>query len=111
MKRIDHAAALALALMTGLAAADEGSRRVVPSPSERDGDRPSEASAELGPLPFDSLTSARYRQTALDPAKAVATDDAAAFRALHTDAGWAQTDDWWQSMLAMHKQECGKGAR
>lgn len=70
-----------------------------------------EESTDLTPYPFDSLTTARYRLTAGALAKALATDDARAFRALHSDSGWAQADDWWQGMLAMQKRRYGPVVR
>jgi hypothetical protein len=75
------------------------------------GSRPAEATTDLTPIPFDSVTTARYRETAGALAKAMATDDAKAFRALHTDAGWAQADDWWQGMLANQKKKFGPVVR
>jgi hypothetical protein len=66
---------------------------------------------DLAPVPFDSVTTALYRQTALALARALATGDAKSYRALHTDAGWAQADDWWQAMLANQKERFGGVAR
>ena len=63
------------------------------------------------PIPFDSLTDARYRDTAKRLAAALATDDTLAFRALHTDAGWQQADDWWKSLLANQKRTFGRVVR
>jgi hypothetical protein len=66
---------------------------------------------ELQPVPFDSATTARYREVAAGLAAAVATGDTAAFRSLHTDSGWAQTDDWWKGMLADQKKSFGRIVR
>jgi hypothetical protein len=63
------------------------------------------------PVPFDSATTLRYRESAAKLAAAVGTGDPAAFRALHTNAGWAQTDDWWKAMLADHKRSFGRIVR
>ena len=63
------------------------------------------------PIPFDSVTTARYLATSRALATAMATDDVKTFRALHTDAGWAQADDWWQGMLAAQKRKYGPVVR
>lgn len=66
------------------------------------------ATADLSPVPFDSAATARYRRTALALAAAMGTGDAKAFRELHTDAGWAQADDWWKGMLENQKRSFGR---
>lgn len=63
------------------------------------------------PVPFDSATTERYRATAVRLARAIATGEAEAFRALHTDAGWEQTDDWWKAMLVNQKKRFGPVVR
>lgn len=59
------------------------------------------------PAPFDSATAARYADVARRLAAAMGTSDAAAFRALHTDAGWERAGDWWQEMLAGQRRSFG----
>jgi len=89
------------AVATGqMAGADAGAGREEPGSLD-----------ELQPVPFDSATTARYRDAAVKLAAAVATGDAAAFRSLHTDSGWAQTDDWWRAMLADQKKSFGRIVR
>jgi len=64
--------------------------------------------AELRPVPFDSATTARYHDTAARLAAAVGTNDARAFRALHSDVGWEKADDWWKAMMADQRRSFGR---
>jgi hypothetical protein len=64
--------------------------------------------AELQPVPFDSVTTARYRAVASKLAAAVGENDARAFRALHSEAGWERADDWWKAMMANQRRSFGR---
>lgn len=93
-----------LSLWAGAAAASmEGDSRPPETSPARDSLPP-----ELRPAPFDSATTARYREVAAKLAKAVATGDADEFRSLHTEAGWEQADDWWKAMLAGQRRSFGR---
>jgi hypothetical protein len=67
----------------------------------------SDLAPELRPVPFDSVTTARHHATAARLAAAIGSGDAPAFRALHSDAGWKQADDWWKAMYAEQKKRHG----
>jgi hypothetical protein len=76
-----------------------------------DGSRAPAVTTDLTPISFDSVTTARYRTTAAALARAMATGDAKEFRSLHSDAGWAQADDWWRAMLANQRKKFGPVVR
>jgi hypothetical protein len=82
-----------------------------PERADSEADSSGGAPAEFTPIPFDSATAGRYRETAILLARAIATGDREAFRALHSDAGWEQTDDWWKAMLVDQKKRFGAVVR
>ncbi len=105
MRLLAHLAPLVLALAFAFAGASRtGAQGFHGAPETL---APGEAEAALEPVPFDSATTARYADTGRRLAAAVATGDAGGFRALHTEAGWAQADDWWKAMLANQKRSFG----
>lgn len=64
-------------------------------------------SALSAPEPFDSTTTVRYLQTGRALARAVATGDSVAFRALYADSAWVAADDWTRAMLVNQKRKFG----
>jgi hypothetical protein len=82
-----------------------------PAPADSGADSSGGALIEFTPIPFDSVTAGRYQETAVLLARAIATGDGVAFRALHSDAGWDQTDDWWKAMLVNQKRRFGAVVR
>jgi len=69
------------------------------------------ASSLPEPVPFDSATTARYHDVSVRLAAALATGDTAAFRALHSEAGWEKAIDWWREMLRNQRRALGEIVR
>lgn len=49
----------------------------------------------------------RYDRVAVKLLLAMKAEDAAAYRALHSDEGWSTAIDWWQAMFAQQRARFG----
>lgn len=57
--------------------------------------------------PLSQQEQARYDAVALALTRALNAEDNAAYRALHTDAGWNEAIDWWRDMFAAQRARFG----